>query len=205
MEKGFVIKGKRAGKNGAGRLRHISAALLALLLLLTAVPALAADPYDLDQIFIRHCSGLVPNLSWDRTISRDDFSVTIWETAYIGGQKYVFHVEGDDRSVALLTLSGKFSDLKMREGDFPDGLFAFTACMYAVSEWLPDGGDAYETFSPYSIYDQINNGYVYEKVIGKWTTSVCSREVLEAYGANGGYVLFSRLSDGTFSLYASEY
>ena len=205
MKKGNAIRERSNGRNGGGKVRRVSAILLALLLLLPAVSALAADPYDLDQIFIRRCSGVIPHVSWKRTISRDSISVSIQETASIGGQKYVFHVEGNDDSVAALTLSGRFSDLKMREADFPDGLYAFSACMDAVREWLPDGGDAYETFSPYDVYSQINNGYAYEYNFGKWTISMCSRQVLEAYGANGGYIILTRESNGRFTLYASFY
>ena len=66
------------------------------------------NPYDVDQVFIQNASLMIPNVSWTSSASRDSISISVNEEVYIGGQRYVFHVEGDQNSVAVLVMVGKW-------------------------------------------------------------------------------------------------
>ena len=189
--------------NLGGMKKCSCAMLLVALLVFSSCSALAMNPYDVDQVFIQNVSLMIPNVRWTRSAFRDSISISVNEEAYIGGQRYVFHVEGDQNSVVVLVMEGRFSDLKMNEVYFTDGLYAYTAFFDAVAECVPDGDDARELFSPYDIYNQIKNGYAYTDQVGKWTLSACSHEVMEGWGRNGGFVSVTKTRDGGFTVYAS--
>ena len=180
--------------------------LLAAMILLIASSACAYDatawyyaslytPLEIDQMY-RECYDF---LSWKQTFSSGyGMSAEYREEARFDRHDYYFGVVGNGECVAEISFSGWFSDMKMTDGMFSDGLFAYYAFATTAARAVPEGDELEGIISGYDIWDVMSNGRPYTYSAGGWTVTAASREALEIVHTSGAYALIT-VRDGRIS------
>lgn len=166
--------------------------LLTVLALCLAPSALAAGTRDIDNAFLRETS-----FAWRHSESYDDGDLAISETLTLDGHPYEFGVVGVGEKASQVYFSGWFADMQMTEDlEFRDGLFAFYDCLKACVDFLPDGNDIYEMFSPYDLYYNVLEGSTYTG--GNYQWELLDEGAGELVARHSGPYLVSaeRLDDG---------
>ena len=166
-------------------------ALLAMMMLWTSLPALAAwTTEDVDTMLMESFDW--SGVRWERTAYGRGAATDITEEATLDGHKYIFRAMSDGTGVAEVSLTGWFSDLKMNwDASFPRGLQAFTACIYAVDQLVPTR-NASELLSPYDIYEVLQRGKFFDDTVASgWQVLEISRGRIEASHQCGAYMIIS--------------
>ena len=171
------------------KMRTFFGILLAVMLILCAVPALAYTTEDVDIWFAE--GYYEPRVTWQRTSYGRGAAADIYEEARLDGYTYSFRAMSDGSGVAEVALTGWFEDLQMQDADFPLGLQAFNNCILAVDKLVPSH-DASYVFSPYDIYDILKAGRFYDyDGIDNWTITEIQPGRIEVRHDSGCYLIMS--------------
>jgi len=172
------------------KMKKVLAVILALLVLESVVPALAAyTTEDLDNMIIGYFYD--PSVNWERTSYGRGSAMDITESARLDGHEYILRIMSDGTGVAEVSLSGWFPDLEMDGAYFPLGLHALTACVYAVDNLIPTRNVS-SLISPYDIYEVLKAGELFSTYdLDGWRIQYISVGRIEASHDSGAYLVMS--------------